>query len=498
MATVPVVRCDLRLEPDPHRRIVKAFLPEGRNPDDGRTRVEHILDRVLDMAPQDRARTMADVRTRFELRHHDLDSVLRVGFRAVSHLVDDPSSLSDEVRDLVGAYFVHEYSVEAAALTNPSLVPAPDQSDLPPGWLRVVVSLRAIGEGHVSSIEFRTALVGPEGQVALEPVDAPVPATRRAPIFDKPLFAAKLHEVGADGGEGVVARVLDRLEDRFTMGDLESALAQLGAGDLAPAATQHTVQMIHWLAASNYELVFPPTSLLSQRVIFPAGPSESHGMEDARFVRFEERDGSVVHYATYTAYDGFAVLPQLIETQDFVTFRIATLNGPAARNKGMAIFPRKVGGRFAALGRSDNENNYVMFSDNVRFWHETELVQVPTRPWELVQIGNCGPPIETPEGWLVITHGVGPFRTYALGAILLDLDDPRRVIGHLPEPLLVPEEDERDGYVPNVVYSAGSLVHGGRLVVAYGVSDVATRFAAVSLDDLLSGLTSSRSRAATL
>lgn len=497
MAPVPVIRSDLRLEPDPRRRILRAFMPGGRTPDDGRTRVEHILDRVLDMSPGDRARTLTDVRARFDGRHDDLDSALQVGFRAVSHWLDHPSAVSPDVHDLVGAYFVHEYSVEAVALTNPSLVPAPDQSDVPTGSLRIIVSLRAIGEGHISSIEFRTALLGPQGQVAFEPVGAPVPATRQAPVFDKPLFAAKLHEVGADGGEGLIAQVLDRLGTSFTMEDLESALAQLDAGDLPHAATQHIVQTMHWLAASNYELVFPPTSALSQRVIFPAGPSESHGMEDARFVRFEERDGSIVHYATYTAYDGFAVLPQLIETSDFVTFRIATLNGPAARNKGMAIFPRRIDGRFAALGRSDNENNHIMFTDNVRFWHDTELLQVPTRPWELIQIGNCGPPIETPEGWLVVTHGVGPFRTYALGAILLDLDDPRRVIGHLSDPLLVPGEDERDGYVPNVVYSGGSLVHGGRLILAYGVSDTATRFATVPLDALLSELTSSRSRAGT-
>jgi predicted GH43/DUF377 family glycosyl hydrolase len=498
MVAVPVVRSDLRLEPDPRRRIVKAFLPGGRNPDDGRTRVEHILDRVLDMSAEDRSRTLAEVRARFDARHEDLDAVLRIGFRAVRHWIDHPAALSEDVRDLVGAYFVHEYSVEAAALTNPSLVPSPDQSDVPDGSLRVVVSLRAIGEGHISSVEFRTAVVGPEGKVVVEPARAPVPGTRRTPLFDKPLFTAKLHEVGADGGQGLIARVLDRLGESFTMEELESSLGQLDASDLPPTAVQHVSQTMHWLAASNYELVFPPTSFLSQRVIFPAGPTESRGMEDARFVRFEEGNGSAVYYATYTAYDGFTVLPQLIETADFRTFRIATLNGAAARNKGMTIFPRRVGGRFVALGRADNENNYVMFSDNVRFWHETELLQVPTRPWELVQIGNCGPPIETPEGWLVITHGVGPLRTYALGAILLDLDDPRRVIGHLPEPLLVPEEDERDGYVPNVVYSGGSLVHDGRLILAYGVSDTATRFATVPLDALLSELTSSSARAGTV
>jgi predicted GH43/DUF377 family glycosyl hydrolase len=235
-------------------------------------------------------------------------------------------------------------------------------------------------------------------------------------------------------------------------------------------------------------LEFDPGSELSERVIFPAGPTESQGMEDARFVRFTEDDGSVRYFATYTAFDGFQILPQLIETPDFVSFRIRTLGGIRAVNKGIALFPRKVGGRYAALSRYDNESNYVMFSDTVRFWNDAERLQVPKSPWELIQIGNCGSPLETEAGWLVITHGVGPMRQYSLGAILLDLDDPRRVIGHLDEPILVPEEDERDGYVPNVVYSCGSLIHGDLLVLPYGFSDQATRVATLPVADLLERL----------
>lgn len=498
MGAVPVVRSDLRLEPDPRRVLVKPFLPGGRNPDDGRSRIEHILDRVRSMSPHDVAATLAEVRVRFADRHQDLDALLHRGFAAVAGWLGDPAGLTTDLRGLVGAYFIHEYALEAVALTNPSIVAAPDQSGLADGWMRVVMSLRAIGEGHVSCIEFRTGLVDTDGVVHLEPAPPPVDGDRRAPVFDRTLFAAKLDEIGATDGDGLVGQVLDRLGDRFTMQQLESTLADLDAGEASQQRARHAFQTMHWLASSNYELAFPPESAISQRVIVPAGPAESHGMEDARFVRFRAPDGSVTYYATYTAYDGFDILPQLIETTDFATFRIATLNGPAARNKGISLFPRRVGGRYAALGRADNENTYLMFSDHVRFWHEAQRIQVPTRPWELVQIGNSGPPIETDEGWLVITHGVGPVRTYALGAVLLDLDDPRRVLGHLRDPLLVADEHERDGYVPNVVYSCGSLVHGSRLVLAYGASDTTTRFATVAVDDLLTELTAPRSRPATL
>lgn len=494
MSVVPVSRSDVHLEPDSRRVIVKPFLPGGRIPDDGRTRVEHILDRVLAMSSEDRARTLAQVRRHFAGRHPDLAGMLRDGFASIAHLLADPAVIDDELREIVGAYFIHEYAIEAAALTNPSVVAAPDQSGVAAGWLRFVVSLRAIGEGHLSSIEFRTGLVGPEGQIEVESALAPVTGQRRTPLFDRAMYAAKLDEVGAT--DELVSRVLERLRARFTMAQLESALVDVDAGGASHQAAKHAVHTMHWLAASNYELEFPEDSMISQRVVFPAGPTESQGMEDARFVRFEQPDGTVVHYATYTAYDGITVLPQLIETSDFRTFRIATLNGPGACNKGIAIFPRRVGGHYVALGRADNENNYLMFSDNIRFWDEAERIQVPTRPWELVQIGNCGPPIETPQGWLVVTHGVGPMRTYSLGAVLLDLDDPRRVLGHLREPLLVPDADERDGYVPNVVYSCGSLVHGNHLVLAYGASDSSTRFATVPLDALLDELTTSLSPAA--
>ena len=492
MGLVPVERSDVILRPDLARVVSRAFVPGGVDVHDGRERAQHVVDRVLALSPDEVTRTLAAVRAGFAARHHDLDASFARRFEMLTRWVGDPAALDPDMRDLLGAYFTHEYAIEAAALTNPSLVPAPDQSGVDAGSLRVVVSLRAIGEGHISSIELRTGTVDASGRVRVDPAEPPVHGERRSPDFERALFGAKLVELGVVDRH--VDAVLDRVGDRFTMAELDAALAGVHAEDVPAQDREHTRASIHWLAASNYELTFDPGTALSQRVIFPAGPSESRGMEDARFVRFEDPDRSPRYYATYTAYDGFHILPQLIETADFTTFRVATLNGPAARNKGLALFPRRVGGHYVALGRIDNENTYLLRSDNVRFWHDSQRIQVPVQPWELIQIGNCGSPIETPAGWLVITHGVGPMRRYVLGAVLLDLEDPSRVLGTLRDPLLEPTEAERDGYVPNVVYSCGSLVHDDWLVLAYGASDTTTTFATISVDGLLTELTTARSR----
>ena len=252
---------------------------------------------------------------------------------------------------------------------------------------------------------------------------------------------------------------------------------------------QRTLECIHWLAESNYQVHFPASTAISERIIFPVSPNESNGIEDARFVRFVEDDGSVTYYATYTAYNGRVILPQLIETDDFLNFRVLTLNGRAIQNKGMALFPRRIGGRYAMLSRLDDENLFLSFSDNPHFWSDPILLQQPEETWEFVKLGNCGSPIETTAGWLVLTHGVGPMRQYCIGATLLDLEDPAKVIGHLKEPLLKPQGDERDGYVPNVVYSCGSLIHQDRLILPYGVSDSASSIVTIELGDLLAALT---------
>ena len=480
MPAIPVTRLPVRLAMDPQRLIAKPYFSVEDVPVEAATRAVRLIDRILELSPDEVADTLEELHERFQQRHHDLNAVFERGFSAVARSVPDAADLPDHVRRLVGAYFMHEYSLEGAALTNPSIVAHPDQTGTPAGSLRVVISLRSIGEGHVSSIEFRTGLVGRSGNIEIEPPGVPMTGHRLSPIFDKPMFTAKLAEMGATND--LVLRVLVALEDRFAMADLDKALGDLARHEASSNAVHHVSQVMHWLASSNYELRFPHETELSQRVLFPNGPTESRGMEDARLVRF------VATYAPYTAYDGFNILPQLIETTDFETFRIATLNGPAAANKGIAIFPRPIAGQYAALARCDGENNFLMLSDHARFWHDAERIQVPSRPWELMQIGNAGPPLETERGWLVVTHGVGPMRQYALGAILLDLDDPSRVVGHLREPLLVPNEQERDGYVPNVVYSCGSIIHNNRLVIAYGASDTSSRFATVPVDALLAEL----------
>jgi predicted GH43/DUF377 family glycosyl hydrolase len=488
MNPLAVTRTSTHFLPDPYRVITKPFLPGEQVFPDGQSRVQMILGRILGLSDAEVLSTLATTQRAFAERHRNVSDVFERNFELVVESIERPGDLSAERRLLIGAYFTHEYSIEAAALNNPSIVPAPDQSGLGRGERRFIMSLRAIGEGHISSIEFRSGVIGSDGQPRMdEPGPCPRTGNRTAAIYDKDFFTTRLMELGALNE--ISASVLDSLSDHFTIEQVEAAIVDLDHQGIDRSIAFETTRTIHWLASSNYTLAFAEESHVSERVIFPAGPTESRGMEDARFVRFTHDDGSVRYYATYTAFDGFQILPQLIETPDFLSFRIATLGGIRAKNKGMALFPRMIDGRYAALSRHDNQNNYLMFSDNVRLWDESQKVQVPKSPWELAQVGNCGSPLETDAGWLVITHGVGPMRQYSLGAILLDMEDPRQVIGHLDEPLLVPNEEERDGYVPNVVYSCGSMIHGDRLILPYGFADQATRVATVRVDDLLSRLT---------
>ena len=486
-------RCEsVRLVPDPRRVITKPFLPREETYSDGSTRMQVVLDRIMGMSDSDVTKTLADARSMFAGRHRDLDAVFDRSFGFVAEHLDGPGRggtvLSDDRRHLVGAYFTHEFSIEAAALVNPSIVAAPDQSGLAAGELRFVMSLRSIGEGHTSSIEFRTGVIRADATVTLDrPSDYAVTGTRRPHEHDKSFFASKLDDFGMMNE--VEAAVLSRLGDRFTIGELEASIQTLEDEGIERSISGETTRLLHWLASSNYRVSFPRSIDISERVLFPGSPTESHGMEDARFVRFVGDDDVVTYFATYTAYDGHQILPQLLETPDFVDFRVTTLSGQAARNKGIALFPRQIGGRFVALSRQDNVNNFIMTSSDVRVWHDATVIQKPELPWELMQLGNCGSPLETDAGWLVITHGVGPLRRYSLGALLLDLDDPTSVIGHLEEPLLSPEGDEREGYVPNVVYSCGSLIHADHLVLPYGYADVGTRVATIPVADLLARLT---------
>ena len=488
IAPLPVTRTAHRLLPDPERVITKPFLLGTDVLTNGKSRFQSVLDRILTIPEAQIPGTLEEILRHFSSRHRDFEGSLDDCFDVVSQYIRDSESFSRERRRLIGAYCSHEYSIEAAALCNPSIVAAPDQSGLPDGSARFIMSVRAIGEGHISSIEFRSGVIDVGHNITLDSMSPFVLTGRRlaSPSYHREVFESKLRELGF---ENPVSRgVLERLADRFSLEELMRVIARSRQQDVPAPLRRETIEVIHWLATSNYDVVFPPGSKISERVIFPDSPTESRGMEDARFVRFIDDDGSKCYYATYTAFDGHDILPQLIYTDDFLQFKIRTLNGTGAQNKGMALFPRRIGGRFAMLSRHDGESLYYMASENIRFWHDVEVLRMPRRHWEIIQIGTCGSPIETEEGWLVLTHGVGPMRTYAIGAMLLDLEDPSRVIGELPGPLLAPETDEREGYVPNVVYTCGGLLHNGQVVLPYGFSDVGIRIATVPLDELLARL----------
>ena len=379
-------------------------------------------------------------------------------------------------------------SVEAAALFNPSIVPHPDQKGLDKGSLRFVMSFRGTGEGHISSIEFRSGIVDENHDIYFDPVSQYVatPEMHTDPVYQRLHFRRKLEELGAR--DRVMNHLLEGLGETFTFDELELQIKDLRSTKYRLKDKQHAIDTALWLARSNYEVIFRPDQPISERVLFPVSENESAGIEDARFVRFVDDDGSVTYYATYTAYNGFVILPQLLETNDFLTFRIHTLSGNAVQNKGMALFPRKIKGRYVMLSRQDGENNYIMFSDSLRFWNNAVLLREPVDPLEFVQIGNCGSPVETSEGWLALFHGVGPMRKYSIWAELLDIDDPSKIIGRLDGPILTPDEHERDGYVPNVVYSCGSMTHNGTLIVPYGIADQRCRVATLPIPELLSQL----------
>jgi predicted GH43/DUF377 family glycosyl hydrolase len=395
--------------------------------------------------------------------------------------------LSENRRLLIGSYFSQEYALESAALFNPSMVWHPDQSGLSTGEQRFILSLRATGEGHISSITFRSGVIDGDNTIRIDKPTrfATEPDLVPNSLYERRLFHSKLTEMGSNGP--FTQQVMNALGDRFTLDELQRVLrAVLSQDRPRQRELEPVAQGMVTLARSNYEIRFSAEQPVSERIIFPTSPTEVNGIEDARFVRFRDDDGSIRYYATYTAFDGKMILPQLLETDDFLHFKISTLNGPEVRNKGFALFPRKIVGRYYMLSRQDTENIYLMSSDTPHFWYTKELIARPSEPWEFVQLGNCGSPIETEAGWLVLTHGVGPMRTYAMGAFLLDLNEPTRVIGRLAAPLLTPNVNEREGYVPNVVYSCGGLIHGRELIIPYAISDYASTFATVALDEVLS------------
>src|SRR5256886_9636301 len=473
------------LRPDNKRVVVRPFIPI--NP----TRVEHIIARALALSEQETEQQLSLVRADFGERHIDLDKSWLRHFEKVRAQIPDGETISEPRRLFIGALFSGEYALESAALFNPSIVPHPDQTGLGQGDLRFILSLRSTGEGHVSSIQFRTGVIHSDHSIVIDKTTpfVTLPELNPNPTYHKRAFLDKLSEMGLENDWA--ASVMGRLGKTFLFDELDMSIQQ-AAFDEASAHTRdvpRTLECMHWLAESNYEIHFVPFSEMSERIIFPVSPNESNGIEDARFVRFVEDDGSVVYYATYTAYNGRVILPQLIETQDFLSFRVVTLNGRAVQNKGMALFPRRINGRYVMLSRQDDENLLIMFSDNPHYWSDPQILQRPGLPWEFVKIGNCGSPIETEAGWLVITHGVGAMRKYCLGALLLDLDDPSRIIGLPKVQRLRSEANDTGRYVPNVVYSCGSLVHNGQLILPYGISDTDSSIVRIELNELLASLT---------
>jgi predicted GH43/DUF377 family glycosyl hydrolase len=465
---------------DPSRVITRLHLP------DDRYRVSKIIHRIMSLSETAAKNLITQILSDFSGRHKDIGHIFERHLNEVKGYLPRSAMLSDVQRALIGAYFTKEYAIESAALFNPSIVPHPDQSHLKKGSLRFVMSLRATGEGHISSIVFRSGVLDRHNTFLFDPISdfVETPDLQLDAVYKRNVFQRKLNEMGARNE--ITVYVLNQMPEDFTYNELIEKIGILRAKPQFSETIQNrTFEIIRWLADSNYEVIFHPDHRISERVIFPVSKNENRGIEDARFVQFFNDNGEVVYFATYTAYNGITILPQLIETKDFIKFNILTLNGKAVQNKGMALFPRKIGGRYAMLSRQDGENNHIMFSDNIHFWQNSQIIQEPEYPWEFIQIGNCGSPLETDKGWIVLTHGVGPMRKYCIGAILLDLENPTKIVARLDEPLLAPHEKEREGYVPNVVYSCGAIIHNDELVIPYAMSDINSGVAAVVVNELL-------------
>jgi predicted GH43/DUF377 family glycosyl hydrolase len=479
---VQVTRLPIQLTPDSTRVITRFFGPGDEK------RMKDIITRLLAIPDADVEQLLESLRNSFQPMHPDIDDVFIEHFEMVKHYVPAAGKASDSRRRLIGASFTMEYAIESAALFNPSMAPALDQTGLQPGSVRFVMSLRATGEGHVSSIVFRRGVVESKGGVTLEP---PGRFSRLlTPVaqdsFEKAWFVRELNMLGAWTPHAQA--IFGHLGERFTRTELSDAVDNVRRKAAVSGHAEESNDAILGLTRANYGLKLPPGTKMSEVVIFPFSDNERHGIEDMRLVRFTEDDGSSCYYGTYTAFDGSRIFPQLMELWEGGDVEVHMLCGAGAKNKGMALFPRRIKGKYAMVARLDNENLYYMESADVRLWDGARLLQKPKFSWEVIQIGNCGSPLETDAGWLLLTHGVGPMRQYCIGASLLDHDDPSRVIGQTREPLLVPTGRERTGYVPNVVYSCGGMIHAGFLVLPYAMSDSATSIALINLEELLETL----------
>lgn len=481
--TIAVNRKDQFFYPNPKRVIARFYMPVKKD------RAEIIAKKIIELPEKEVNQILNHILAGFSKRHRNITKIFEKSYNELAEVLDNlynrntPLSLKKKL--LIGSYFTTEFSIESTAFFNPSVFEAPDQSNLEEGQKKIIVSFRATGEKHISSIVFRQGIIDKDNSLKFQAEGNLVnePEVIKRHIYKKKDFLKKLSEMHIH--KDILDRVMDNLGDTFIYGELKRSIEKILKQVEMTPSKKKVIEAILWLARSHYEVKFSLDTAISERVIFPVSYTEVNGIEDARFVKFTDDDGRVTYYGTYTAYDGFTILPKLIKTTDFYHFKVMPIHGAFAQNKGMSLFPRKIRGKYAIISRSDGINNYIMFSDNINIWETATKIQEPVEPWELVKIGNSGSPLETDEGWLLITHGVGPMRTYCLGAVLLDRDDPTRLIGRLKEPLLFPTEDEREGYVPNVVYSCGSIIHNNELIIAYGLSDFASGFASVSLAELL-------------
>ena len=526
---VTVSRKKFIFSPDSTRVIARfLYLDDERSAD--------IIRKVLAMPQNDVNIAISQLLRGYSRRHRNISKIFEKHFDRLASIFDkievNEKDLSTSQKALIGSYFTMEYSIESAAFFNPSLVEHPDQTEIRTDEKRVIFSFRATGEGHISSVVFRSGILDRNNNLTIEPVGKMLAEADKIirNVYNKKSFREKLDGMqdqtnivspimldnldAMHSKENVIPSavidkpaeipvkkdiisadfILDKLGNNFTYGEL---MKSLEIAIKNPDITEDHIKIINHmmsLASSHYEIHFSIDSAISERVIFPVSATEQRGIEDARFVKFTDDDGEITYYATYTAYDGMTILPKLIKTKDFYDFKILPINGEIARNKGMALFPRKINGKYAMLCRIDGVNNYIAYSDNINIWREAKILQEPKYPWELVQIGNAGSPIETEDGWLVITHAVGPMREYTLGASLYELENPEKLIGRLDTPLMVPIEFEREGYVPNVIYSCGSIVHNEDLVIPYAMSDHSSTYATINLKELLDVLKVSGSK----
>ena len=482
---IHVKRCGPHLAADSRRVLLRRIYPSSHDI------ARRMVSDVVAMPEEKRKEELSALMDEFGDRHFNVLESFVNRFREVRANLGETWNYDRDTRALIGAHFMHEYSIESAALFNPSIVPHTDQSGLAPGAMRFICSLRSTGEGHISSVTFRTGVINKHNRVSLEPAPTTIVEAKvfSGDIIDKARFLREFAEShGVTKGwdqphQEALTAIFDELSEQFSLEDARRTCSHY-LRDHKNNISESVCRAILLIAEANYSVRFDADSDLSQRVLFPSAPSQSNGIEDARFVQFTDEHGKSKYYATFTAYNGRSTLPQMMETEDFVTFRFMTLTGDVS-NKGMALFPRKVGGKFYMLSRQDDVSVMLMSSETMFKWEDPVAVIKPEQPWELFKMGNCGSPIETPKGWLVLTHGVGPMRRYCLGAVMLDLEDPTKIIGRLAEPLIKPNESEREGYVPNVVYTCGGMLHNGvEVIIPYAMSDSSSSFATVSLSSL--------------